>query len=80
MELQQPATPALVRNQLNPSPRWLKIEIVETGRNDRDLMALDEGERAALTLGLGLNADLIPIDERKAAALAKRKGLEVTGP
>ena len=42
-------------------------------------MALDEGERAALTLGLEIKADLILIDERSSAAVARQKGLEITG-
>ena len=37
------------------------------------------GERAAITLALALGAELILIDERKAAGVACRKGFEVTG-
>lgn len=43
------------------------------------IMALDEGEKAALMLGLQLNADLILIDERKGVAAARQKGLQTTG-
>ena len=42
-------------------------------------MALDEGEKAALTLGVTLGCSLILIDERKGAAAARIKGLEFTG-
>jgi predicted nucleic acid-binding protein len=42
-------------------------------------MPLDEGEKAAaLTLDVTLGADLILIDERKGAAAARVKGLELT--
>jgi predicted nucleic acid-binding protein len=40
---------------------------------------LDPGERAAISLGLSLKADLILIDERKGTAVALMKGLEATG-
>jgi predicted nucleic acid-binding protein len=42
-------------------------------------MALDEGEKAALTLGVNPGSDLILTDERKGAAAAKIKELEFTG-
>jgi predicted nucleic acid-binding protein len=40
---------------------------------------LDEGEKAAITLGSFLTADLILIDDRRGAALARAKGFEVAG-
>ena len=43
------------------------------------LLTLDEGEKAALALGLQLKAELILIDERRGAAVARQKGLEITG-
>jgi predicted nucleic acid-binding protein len=43
------------------------------------LMALDPGERSAITLGLSLKADLILIDDRKGASIALNKGFEITG-
>ncbi|MBV9034384.1 MAG: DUF3368 domain-containing protein [Acidobacteriaceae bacterium] len=77
-ELQHPATPQPVRAALKPTPTWLKVISTEV-TDDPILQVLDEGERAALTLGLRLGADLILMDERKGAAVARRKGLPFTG-
>ena len=54
----------------------ISTEVVD---EDPVLLTLDEGERAALILGLRLGADLILIDERKGAAAARRKGFPFTG-
>jgi predicted nucleic acid-binding protein len=43
------------------------------------LHQLDAGERAAILLGLQLHADLLLIDERKGAAVAREKGLAIAG-
>jgi predicted nucleic acid-binding protein len=40
-----------------------------TAITDGALQSLDEGERAAITLGLYVHADLILIDERKGASV-----------
>jgi len=37
-------------------------------------MALDEGERAAISLAAAINADLILIDDRAGATVARRRG------
>jgi len=37
------------------------------------------GERAAITLALDLNADLLLMDDRQGVKAARRKGIEVTG-
>jgi predicted nucleic acid-binding protein len=78
-ELQHPASPQSVRSVFNKPPAWVKIVATEMADDDPVIMALDEGEKAALTLGVNLGADLILIDERKGAAAAKIKGLEFTG-
>jgi predicted nucleic acid-binding protein len=78
-ELQHPASPQIVRAVFNPPPVWLKIVAAELSDDDPVLTALDEGEKAALTLGVSLAADLILIDERKGAAAAKIKGFRFTG-
>ena len=78
-EIQRSATPPQVRNQILSPPAWLKIVTPEVFEDHIALLTLDEGERAALALGLQLNADLILIDERKGAAIARQKGLEITG-
>ena len=47
--------------------------------DDPSLDALDEGEKSAIALGLSLSADLLLIDDRRGAAIARGKGFEVTG-
>jgi predicted nucleic acid-binding protein len=47
--------------------------------DDPSLGALDDGEKSAISLGLSVSADLILIDDRRGAAAARDKGLEVTG-
>lgn len=78
-ELQRPATPTLARHLLKSCPSWLRIEPVTMSVDDPVIMALDEGEKAALMLGLHLNADLLLIDERKGVTVARQKGLQTTG-
>jgi len=77
-ELQHPAAPQSVRAAVNPPPQWLRVLPIEVV-DDPVLMDLDDGEKAALTLGLSLKADLILIDERRGAEAARIKGLEFTG-
>jgi predicted nucleic acid-binding protein len=77
-ELQQPSTPTHVRRQLATPLSWLVIA-PEAPTSDPGLMALDEGERAALTLGVAIHADLILIDERKGTAAAAQRGFMTTG-
>lgn len=59
-------------------PGWVDI-LSAPEIDDPALKALDAGERSAIALGLALKADLILIDERRGAAVALGKGLEVTG-
>jgi hypothetical protein len=59
-------------------PEWLEVSVVKAS-DDLTLGALDEGEKSAISLGLSISADLILIDDRKGAAIARRKGFEVTG-
>ena len=56
--------------QLAGAPEPLVVALLET---------LDAGERAAIQLALGLNAERALIDERRASAFAARLGLHVTG-
>ncbi len=78
-ELQRPATPALTRRLLKAPPAWLKIEPVNLVAVDPVIVRLDDGEKAALMLGLHLNADLLLMDERKGIAAARQKGLQALG-
>jgi uncharacterized protein len=77
-ELQHPGGLQIVLTVLFSAPAWLKIVPTEVADDDRVLIALDDGEKAALTLGVNVGAGLILLDERKGAAAARIKGLEFT--
>jgi len=77
-ELRHPSAPEPVRTWATSLPAWLEVLPVIVS-DDPAFQALDEGEKSALTLGVTLGADLILIDERKGAAVALRKGFEITG-
>ena len=77
-ELRHPSAPEAVRNWMSSRPDWLEVSVVSAS-DDPSLGALDEGEKAAIALGLSLSADLVLIDDRRGAAVARGKGFEVTG-
>jgi predicted nucleic acid-binding protein len=77
-ELRHPSAPAPVRAWANSLPAWLEVLAV-TMSDDPAFQALDDGEKAALTLGMTLGAELILIDDRKGAAAALQKGFQITG-
>lgn len=59
-------------------PAWLEVLPAED-LDDPALPGLDSGERSALSLALALKAGLIPIDDRKGAAVTLNKRLDTTG-
>lgn len=77
-ELSDPSAPQAVQAWIKSPPAWLTVaEAIDT--DDPALRNLDPGERAAISLGIRLKADLILIDERKGASAALGQGIEVTG-
>lgn len=78
LELGHPSAPPAVQAWIQSPPAWLRVMDVP-GNDDPALANLDAGERAAIVLGITLNADLILIDERKGYAAAVNKGIETTG-
>jgi predicted nucleic acid-binding protein len=60
-------------------PSWLEILSAPTAVEDESLIGLHEGERAVIALAESRDADLLVIDERAGAEIARRKGLAVTG-
>jgi len=77
-ELRHASAPPKVQAFINHAPFWLKVSPV-TGTDDPALDSLDPGERSAIVLALFLKADLILIDDRKGASVARTKGFEITG-
>lgn len=77
-ELTHSSAPEAVRAWVNAKPGWL--EVSEAGAvEDPSLVALDDGERAAIAVGLSLKADLLLTDDRRAVAAARARGFEVVG-
>ncbi len=77
-ELARPKTPAAVRDWLLNPPAWFEVRPVAQ-TYDMSLADLDEGERSAILLAMELHADLLLIDERRAAKTARGKGFRVAG-
>jgi predicted nucleic acid-binding protein len=77
-ELLHPSAPEGVREWLEASPGWLEI-MTAPANDDPALQALDEGERSAIALGVSLPAEIILIDDRRGATVARAKGFEILG-
>jgi predicted nucleic acid-binding protein len=77
-ELRHPSAPEAVRKWIESRPDWLEVSEV-SAREDPSLQALDKGERAAIMLARAVGADLILVDDRRGAAVARKNGIEVTG-
>jgi predicted nucleic acid-binding protein len=76
-ELRSPGAPALVTDWLATSPTWLQFREVE--EIPPELLQLGAGERDAITLAHSAEAKLVLLDERRARALARSRGLAVSG-
>lgn len=77
-ELSDARAPVSVQNWSNRPPKWLVVQTVEIPSN-RDLDALDPGERAAIVLAEQQGANLIIIDDSLGRQVAQSFGLRVTG-
>ena len=77
-ELARPKAPLTVRDWRSNPPAWLEVRpAAQTG--DMSMADLDDGERSAILLAMELHADLLLIDERRAAKTARSKGFRVAG-
>jgi predicted nucleic acid-binding protein len=77
-ELARTKAPLTVREWLANPPAWLDVRpSSQTG--DASMADLDDGERSAILLAIELHADLLLIDERRAAKTARSKGFRVAG-
>ena len=79
-ELVDRETPAAVRAWIAQAPGWLEV-LTNPDRASGDDMtaALDEGEQAAIALAIAVKADLVLMDDQAGVAVARQKGLAVTG-
>ncbi len=75
-ELSSPRAPLPVRRWIAAPPVWLEIH--DTAGLPQ-VSGLDDGETAAIALAESLHADLLLIDERDGAYIARSRGLRVTG-
>jgi predicted nucleic acid-binding protein len=78
-ELAHPKAPAVVRNWIASPPDWVEIRNAKVEIHDPALESLDAGEEAAITLAIEVHADLLLMDDEEGVAVARGKGLEVTG-
>lgn len=77
-ELLDSGAPPVVRAWAATPPAWLTVQLAPP-TNDARLQALDDGERAAIALGMSLQADLILMDDRAGVVAARARGFVVTG-
>lgn len=77
-ELAHSETPEIVRTWMENPPGWLEVRVAPP-IDDPSLQPLDDGEKAAIALALALKADLVLMDDRAGVAVARAKGLAVTG-
>jgi predicted nucleic acid-binding protein len=78
-ELRQQRTPATVRQWAERLPSWIEVRIVEGSPSEHELAGLDRGEWEAIELARTIHANLLLIDERTGARVARAQGFTVTG-
>lgn len=77
MELQDPVTPAAVRQWIATRPDWIQVVVPQS--SDLRFAGLGRGEREAISLGVERSADLLLMDERSGRAMADTCGIRVAG-
>jgi predicted nucleic acid-binding protein len=75
-ELSHPKAPDAIRQWAANAPSWLEIRNPVAAS---PIPKLGEGETAAIALANELGADVVLIDERDGARIARKQGLFVTG-
>jgi predicted nucleic acid-binding protein len=79
-ELVDRETPAAVRAWIAQAPGWLEICTNPDRDSGGDMTAaLDEGEQSAIALAIAVKADLVLMDDQAGVAVARQRGLAVTG-
>jgi predicted nucleic acid-binding protein len=77
-ELIDTEAPEEVRTWVERAPEWFEVR-PNPDDSSLDERSLDEGERAAISLALAINADLVLMDDRAGVTVAYKHGLTVTG-
>ncbi len=77
-ELSASKAPLVVQSWIASPPTWLSLQS-KSPSQDLELLKLDAGERAAISLAETLKADLILLDDLAARRVAANRGLAFTG-
>jgi len=77
-ELANAEAPQAVRDWIAHAPDWLDVRPAHPG-DDFAVAKLDAGERATIALALAVKAELVLMDDREGVAVARGRGLVVTG-
>jgi len=75
-ELQHGGAPVDVRSWASHLPRWLESQTPKSGPR---FEVLGEGENEAIALAVQMGVELLLVDERLAANVARSLGLKATG-
>jgi predicted nucleic acid-binding protein len=76
-ELAQSGAPSSVQKWIASPPPW--VEVKQRLRSSLGASTLDLGEEEAIDLAVEIHADMILMDDRDGVAVARSKGIEVTG-
>ena len=76
-ELRSPMAPDAIKRFMANPPEWLQVQAPPA--SEQELEYLDLGEREVISLGLGLSADVVLLDERRGRQAARDRGLAVSG-
>jgi predicted nucleic acid-binding protein len=77
-ELSSSKAPLPVQTWIKSPPIWISLQSTSPSQ-DSELLKLDAGERAAISLAETLKADLILLDDLAARRVAANRGLTFTG-
>ena len=70
-EMRRQRTPAVVRNWAEQLPSWIEVRKIEGSPSEPELAGLDRGEWEAIELARAIHANLLLIDERTGARMAR---------
>lgn len=78
-ELQGKGTPEMVRRWAGRLPNWIEVRELARPAFEHEASGLDRGEWEAIQLAHEIHANLLLIDERPGARVAREQGFTVTG-